>query len=219
MTIVDQYKPDEKHTDFEKVRPGIASQIVGGAVVLGIGILWLLERAGVVALSLTAVLAIATLGVGISLMLLARRGAFPGLIVFGSTLGVIAFLTALAPLEGFQGGVGDRTVVIEEAGDLDPDYNLAMGKLTVDLSDVDDLAADSELAASTGLGELVIIVPEGMRVEASARVGAGVIEFFGEEVNGIGLSDEILVQGGGAETPTLVLDLEVFMGKVEVSNG
>ncbi len=72
-------------------------QIVGGGVLILIGLLWLLERLALIDISVTAVLGLATMVTGISLMLLARDGAHGGLVVLGTILALITLITATAP--------------------------------------------------------------------------------------------------------------------------
>ncbi len=193
------------------------ARIVGGLVLVLIGALWLLQRAGIVDLNVTTVLALGTMVTGVSLMILSREGPHPGLIVLGTILAVVTLATATAPFEGFQGGVGDRTVVVASAGDIATEYNLAMGKLVIDLSDVDDLEIDTPLTASVGTGELIVRVPAGSNVSVEARVGAGQIQVFGREVDGVGLDETLFSPGYDPDAPTFVLDLAVFTGRVEVS--
>lgn len=198
-------------------RPGTPRLVAGGVLVL-IGLLWLLERTGAVDFTVTAVLAIATMVVGISLMALARRGAHTGLIVFGTALGLVALVTAAAPLEGFQGGVGDRLVEITEVSDIEPDYNLSMGTLTIDLTELAELQGDTTLNASVGMGELVVRVPRNVGVEVSARSGAGEVEIFGRQADGMGVDETYRSPGFGDMEETLFLDVSVFLGRVEVTN-
>ncbi|MFZ0015071.1 MAG: LiaF domain-containing protein [Acidimicrobiia bacterium] len=193
-------------------------QIVGGGVLVLIGLLWLLERYGTIDISVTAVLALGTMLVGIALMLLAREGAHVGLIVFGTILAAVTLVTAAAPLEGFQGGVGDRTIVVSSVDDIQADYNLAMGTLVIDLRQIDDLEATTRLSASVGTGELVVRVPDDVDVAVDAQVGAGQFEVFGRVADGIGLDESFLSPGLRPGDPRLSLDLSVFTGRVEVTN-
>jgi predicted membrane protein len=188
-------------------------------VLVLIGALWLLERTGAIDISVTAVLALATVVIGISLMLLARDGPHVGLIVLGSVLALAAWITAVAPFEGFQGGIGDRTVVVDTVDAIRPDYNVAMGKLTLDLAGMDDIEAATRLTASVGMGELLIRVPEGTAVAVEATVGAGQIQIFDRVVDGVGLDETYQSPGFDETRGHLSLELEVFTGRVEVTDG
>jgi hypothetical protein len=214
VTIVD--KPPTEQTPTT-AKPMPMPQIVGGGVLVLIGLLWLLERTGVIDISVTAVLGLATMVTGIALMLLARDGSHAGLIVFGTLLAIVTLVTAAAPFEGFQGGVGDRTFVVTSVDDIRPDYNLAMGKLTLDLRQADDLGTTAELTASVGTGELLVLVPEGTEVSVDARVGAGQLQIFDRVIDGIGIDETYQSPGFESEGGT-TLDLQTFTGRVEVTD-
>jgi len=220
MTVTE--RPVERTDEHSRIPPGARGtptpQLVAGGVMILIGLLWLLERTGVVDFTVTAVLAIATMVVGISLMILARRGAHTGLIIFGTVLGLLALLTAAAPLEGFQGGVGDRLVEITSVDDIEPDYNLSMGKLTIDLTELSEFQGAESLNASVGMGELVVVVPEKVGVEVTARSGAGEVEIFGQQIDGMGLDQTYSSPGFDDPDDVLFLDISVFLGRVEVTN-
>lgn len=219
MTLTDRPPQDTTTEETAARRPSVTPQIVGGGVLVLIGILWLLERMGAIDISVTAVLALATVIIGVSLMLLARDGAHVGLIVLGTILAVAAGITAVAPFEGFQGGIGDRTVAVSSVDAIQPDYNVAMGKLTLDLREMGDIQPATLLTASVGMGELVVRVPEGTNVEVDARVGAGQIEIFDRVVDGVGLDETYRSAGFDILEDHLVLQLEVFTGRVEVTDG
>lgn len=183
-----------------------------------IGVLWLLERIALIDLSVTAVLGIATTVAGLALMLLARQGAQGGLIVFGTILGLVTLLTAAAPFEGFQGGIGDRTVEITSVDDIRADYNLAMGKLTLDLRQIDDVDVPAGLSASVGMGELIVRVPAGADVSVETQVGAGQVEVLERFTDGVGINESYRSPGLSGENEGLRLDLRVFAGKVVVTD-
>jgi hypothetical protein len=216
MTVVDQPKTELPQAPVRRRLP--TPQIVGGGVLVFIGVLWLLERTGVFDLSVTAVLAMATMVVGIALMFLSTDGPHTGLIALGTVLAVITLITAAAPFEGFQGGVGDRTVELTSVEEIRPDYNLAMGKLTLDLRQIEDLGAATTLTASVGTGELIIRIPEGTAIDVDARVGAGQVEILGRVIDGLGITETYQSPGYAEAGESLKLDLRAFTGRVEVTD-
>lgn len=219
MTLTDK-PPTEQADAGRPTRSALARpQIVGGGVLIFIGALWLLERIGALDISLTAVLAMGTMVVGVSLIVLSRYGPHGGLIVFGSLLALVTFVTAAAPFEGFQGGVGDRTYAVDSAGQIRPDYNLAMGKLTIDLRSVDDLPSTATLKASVGMGELLIRVPQGTAVDVQANIGAGQLEIFGKTTDGVGIDESYRSPDFASSTQRISMELQAFTGRVEVSDG
>lgn len=220
MTLLDSPKQQEgSPPDITPPRQaGPTPQLVTGGVIILVGLLWLLERIGAIDLTVTAVLAVGTVIVGLALMALARRGAQNGLIVFGTFLAVITLLTAAAPLEGFQGGVGDRLIEVTSVQDIESDYNLSMGKLTIDMRQMEDLDGLTSVTANVGMGELVVRVPEGLAVEVQARSGAGEVEIFDRRTDGVGVDETYQTPGFVEESDTLTLEVAVFLGRVEVTN-
>jgi hypothetical protein len=218
VTITDRPPTEHKTIDQPARRRLSAPQIVGGGVLVLIGFLWLLERTGAIDISVAAVLALGTMVIGISLMLLAREGSHGGLIVFGTILALVTLLTAVAPFEGFQGGVGERVIEVTSVDDIHADYNVAMGTLTIDLRGIDDLRAETPLTASVGMGELVIRVPEGIGVRVDANVGAGEVDILGRTTDGLDIDEIYQSPGFEDSSESLLLDLQVFTGRVEVTD-
>jgi predicted membrane protein len=194
------------------------TQIVGGGVLVFIGLLWLLERTGAIDVSVTTVLATGTMVIGIALMLLARDGSHGGLIVSGTLLALVTLMTAATPVEGFQGGLGDRTVVVSSVDDIRPDYNLAIGKLTIDLRNLDDLSAATPLTASVGMGELLVKVNEGTAIRVDATVGAGQIVILGSASDGVEIDRLYESPEYAGSSQSISLELQAFAGRVEVTD-
>ena len=209
---------NDETTETRRRPGGQTPRLVAGGVLILIGALWLLERVGAVDLNATTVLALATLVVGLALMILAREGPHSGLVVLGIILAVITGLTALAPVEGFQGGIGDRRVEVTRATDIATGYEVAMGTLTIDLRNLEDQGDLGVLTARVGMGEVLIRVPEDVGVEVRAKVAAGEIDVFGEKTGGIGIDDIQRSPGFEEADRRLVVDAEVFMGRVEVTD-
>lgn len=219
MTMIDKGTDRAgEHLSTAPVRR-LGPQIVAGGVLVLIGALWLLERLGAIDLTVTTVLAIGTIFVGVALMLLAGDGPHGGLIVFGSILAVVTTATALAPLEGFQGGVGERRIQVSQVADLASEYNLAMGDLTIDLRELTDLDGVTSLAASVGLGQLTIRVAEGTPVSVKASAGAGELQIFDRNANGLGVDQAFESDSFDQRSRGLIIEADVFMGRVEVTNG
>ena len=197
----------------------IAPQIVTGVVLVLIGLLWLLQRVGAIDLTFTTVLAIATMVIGVALMVLASGGPHGGLIVFGTVLAIVTTLTAATPLQGFRGGVGERVVEVSDIADLEEDYNLAMGNLTIDLRDMSSLDTIDSFTANVGMGELRIRLPEGAAVSITASAGAGQLQILGRNADGLGVDQTFESEGFDDQDAGLIIDANVFLGRVEVTDG
>jgi len=109
----------------------------------------------------------------------------------------------------FRGGVGDHQ---ESPATLEAEYRWAIGSMRIDLTDVADLTGTTEL--SVGIGELVVIVPNGVTVWVEADGGLGEVVVFGQTQSGI--SPETTFGAEGAE---LHIIARIGIGKVEVRRG
>lgn len=219
MTMIDEPPSEVETKQPPAPKRSIAPQVVAGAALVLIGALWLLERVGAIELTATTVLAMATIVVGIAVMVLSSDGPHIGLIIFGFVLAMAATFTALTPLEGFQGGIGERVVDVRSVGQIEADYNVAMGQLTIDLRDLEDVSSPISLKASVGMGELLVRVPEGLEFEVKANAGAGEIQILGQAKDGLGVEDSYATPGFDEAAGGVSFDLDVFMGRVEVTSG
>jgi phage shock protein PspC (stress-responsive transcriptional regulator) len=116
-----------------------------------------------------------------------------------------------------RGGIGDTQFHPTTAGQLQPNYRLAMGNLTVDLSAVPFGVGTTHVTASVGIGRLTVDVPPGPTVSVVAHSGLGDVQVFGQG-NG-GLSTVQTVQSGGAGSQSrrhVVIDADVGVGQVQV---
>ena len=137
----------------------------------------------------------------------ARWLIFVGLLLIPIAV-AMSFVTA--PLEG---GWGDRRESPTTAAELDDEYRLAGGELTIDLSDLPRSTAERHIAASIGIGRLLVIVPDGAGVDVTTEIGAGTSNLLGTVQEGTGLTDRNVREGTGG---TFVLDLEAGIGSVRV---
>jgi phage shock protein PspC (stress-responsive transcriptional regulator) len=134
----------------------------------------------------------------------------PALVV-GAALAVAA--TIDIPLDG---PIGQQRWTPESLDDLDERYELSLGEGTLDLAAVAVPAGDEvEVAASVGMGHLVVLVPPELAVDVTADVGAGEVHLFGLEQNGVDLTTEAR-SPGSASSGTLALDVRAGLGHVEV---
>jgi phage shock protein PspC (stress-responsive transcriptional regulator) len=109
-------------------------------------------------------------------------------------------------------GAGDRSYVVTSAQELESDYRLGVGSLDLDLSRVRFPAGETRVETSVDVGELHVIVPEGvaLRADGDAKLG---------QVNVVGTTDdgrhaEVAVHELGPRV--LVLDAHVGVGSLRV---
>ncbi|HUU62067.1 MAG TPA: hypothetical protein VMX37_06755 [Acidimicrobiia bacterium] len=201
--------------------------VVLGAILVLIGVGWLLEALDVVDVPWRYLLPSALIIVGVALAVGARTGSHGGLVAVGVVLTVLVLLAGaldvLADIP-FSGGIGEKSH--QPTGVVQDEYRWGMGKMTLDLREADALAGE-EIEASVVIGELLVIVPDDVPLVITGHAGVGDVILFGEESGGfdadlqcVGTAPDITC-GDGESALTiggyyLRLDLEVAVGKVEV---
>jgi predicted membrane protein len=106
-------------------------------------------------------------------------------------------------------GVGDRAYTPSSAADVQPSYELGVGTLRLDLSDV-PANRPLDVDARVGIGELRVIVPRDAAVVVDSRVKAGSITALDRTDDG---RNARLVVGGRGN---LHLHARVGAGKIDV---
>lgn len=200
-------------------------RLILGLVLVALGAIWLLEALDVVSFSFLAVLPAALIVVGVVLVVGARTGHHSGLVVLGIVLTVILTFASGFDIK-LRGGAGERTERPSTLADVQREYHLSVGQLTLDFRDVDFSAGPTTVKASVGLGQLTVRVPdrsEEFVVMVKGHVGAGQVMIFGRESSGVDVDlsgrspgfERFILIGG---TNMLTLDLSVGLGQIEVSD-
>lgn len=193
------------------------------ALLIVLGLLALVTSSSDWDLGPRAFLGAALLVVGLGLVASAfirGRSARGGFIALGAVLSAALFSVSALP-DG--GTVGERTYRPATAADVRPVYDLGVGELTLDLTEVDlaDLDAPVRTRVEGGIGEIRVVVPRSADVRVTADVGAG-------DVRGPGSDDVLdgqLVPGTGSAgwtddgRPEFVIDVDLGVGDLEVSRG
>jgi hypothetical protein len=187
-------------------------RLVAGAGLILVGVLWLIDAAGVVDLEWRVVLPALLTLVGVALLLTARRGAHGGLIAAGVVLGVLVISSA-TPIAGVMDGVGERDERPTDAVTAEAGYDLGMGSLRVDLTEIADLEDDATIKVSVGIGEAVVVLPEGVGARVDASAGIGEVSVLDRSRGGLGVSVDEEITG----TPTIDLEVSAGIGRVEVT--
>jgi predicted membrane protein len=102
-------------------------------------------------------------------------------------------------------------------GDVQSNYHLGAGKLTLDLSSVEFPAAGKAVDVTVGLGNLIIDVPDDAVVTVEARSGIGQVDVFGQTGSNIEATYNGTATPAGA--PHLDLDAHVGIGQLQVNRG
>lgn len=211
MTAVEAREPSVE----TRKAPRHFGSVVLGAVLVGVGSLWFLDALDVISIRAAVVLPAMLAIIGLALIVGSFDGEHSGLVVFGVFLTVAVIISAVAPLDAFGGGVGERQFRAETAADLTTDYRLGVGDMKLDFSDL-ELTEPAAIRASLGAGTMQVDLPEDLPVRIEARSGAGEVTIFSEKSDGLSVSRTYESPGFDSAEPGLVLDLEVATGEIEV---
>jgi hypothetical protein len=203
--------PDPSPAPVRRPRP--LAPVVWGVALIAIGTGWLLELVGI-AVPWEALLPVAVLVIGISLLVLSRTGGHGGLIVLGAVLTVLASVTAV--VEGpFGLGVGDRYHAPTSLAQLQSDYTLGAGTLTLDLRQVPfPDGASTSVDVRVLMGEVLVQVPDDVEVVVEGRAGMGDVTVL--DLTESGIAPRLTLTTGDSAR-TLRLDVSVLLGSIEVT--
>lgn len=189
--------------------------MVLGAILVVAGGIWLLDALDAFSLrasiALPAILAV----VGLALIVGSFDGPHSGLVVFGVFLTIAVVAAAVVPSGAFEGGIGQREFVVTNQTDLSTNYDVAMGDLTLDLSDL-VLTESATIDVAVGTGQMRIQLPSGVPVTIDAAVEAGQIDLLGETADGLSVTRSYTSPGFANAAVRLTLDLNVVAGQIEV---
>ena len=194
--------------------PAAATVLVGALLVL-VGIGWLLDAGGV-EVPWRAILPAALIAVGLACVAGAFRGRQHALMVVGVALTVVLSVAVAANWDldvPLGGGVGDRTERPTTPADL-TGYELGVGNLVVDLRQLQVPPGTTRVQARVGVGELAVEVPQGVSVAVVARSGLGQVQALGQEEGGLASRIDTVSEASGDRR--LELDLRVGLGQVRV---
>lgn len=133
---------------------------------------------------------------------------FIGLITAAATLGATAS-------DNYDGK--HLTYTPTSSAEVRDHYDMGAGELTLDLSEVDDVEGldGHELAIDGGIGEIGVIVPDGMDVTVVATTGVGDVSLFGRHNDGFDINQESFLNGG-SEVPDMRIIIDLGVGQVTV---
>jgi phage shock protein PspC (stress-responsive transcriptional regulator) len=141
-------------------------------------------------------------------------------IVAAFAIGLVALLlatVAFAVRVPLFAGIGARVDRPVDVAGVHSKYELGIGKLTLDFTDVSLPKGQTFVKASVGIGKLRVIVPANASVEVEGRVQAGQLGLLNERDSGTHVSAHVVDRTGSGRV--LVLDARAGLGKVEVQRG
>ncbi|HLF59925.1 MAG TPA: LiaF domain-containing protein [Acidimicrobiia bacterium] len=189
--------------------------VVTGSLLMIVGGLWLLDVLDVIELEAAIVLPAVLIAIGLALTIGAFSGPHAGLVVAGVFVTIAVLAAAATPPDAFNGGIGERTVAVTNEANLAPQYNVGLGELRLDLSDL-NMTEPADVAATVGAGDLIVFLPPDLPVTIDASAGAGEIDLLGEVESGISVSRSYTSDGFDSAAVTLTLELDVAAGNIKV---
>lgn len=189
--------------------------LVLSAAALVAGVLLLVGETGVEQVTGPRVVAAAMLVVGAGLVVGTWLGRARWLVVVALGLGLV--LAPYAVLDGrLGGGVGDRRWV-PTAAEGTTSYLLGAGDADLDLRRLAPGDVDA-LRAEVGVGRLVVLVPDDLRVRVRSDVGVGEVVDTRETgpFSSTSRSAPGVLDLGPATGPVLEVELAVGAGEIEV---
>lgn len=191
----------EPRSRLTRVTIGLA--ILAAAICTGLsqldGITWL-DATTIAAISLIVVAG------GLLIGALTRRGH--GLLVVAGPLAGFVLLSSLVhpylPEDGWA-NTGELRVDITEPAQLAEPVTNEIGSVTVDMTGL-ELDRDRSYSISNNVGEVRVLLPEGLRVDATCHTDIGTVDC--PDANTADLPDD---------EPVLTLDVDNDLGSVEVT--
>ncbi len=191
--------------------------------VVVMGILAALDVTGVADVPAVVILA-APLGVlGLGLVVGAFVGRARWLTALAIPLLLVTALVAVIPSNlgaRLGSGVGERSWTPFAVESMPAEYKLSIGSAELDLTEL-ALPTDATtipVRASVGIGELLVTVPEGVRVLVNAQAGLGEVRVEGAGTrSGQNATITTEMPGGPATGPTIDLVVSTAIGDLEVS--
>ena len=189
-------------------RAALAIAILAGATLLFLGSAVAAAAGGGVAIAAIVIL------IGVMLVVAAFRGGARWLILPALLMAIPVGVVSAADVD-LDGGVGERNYQPGSVADLRDTYKLGVGRLEVDLRDLELPPGDRRLHIDLGVGEAVVIVPNDVCVALDSRVGAGYARLFDRDSAGADVNWGANPQAP-PRAPHLVLDADVGMGALQI---
>jgi hypothetical protein len=195
---------------------GVYGAVVSGLLLVLVGVMLLLDYSEVIDLRASLILPSILAFLGIALIVGSFNGPHTGMVTAGVfvTLGVLVI--AVTPPGAFRGGIGGQAITVTDPSDLEAVYEVGVGELSLDLSDL-VLTEPVAIEARVGAGDLIIVVPPSLEVDITASASAGDVSLFGETSEGSSEPDHFTSDEFDTAPATLTLDLQVAAGDIEVS--
>ena len=178
----------------------------------------LVDRLGWVDVPPAAAMGTALAVVAAGLLVSAFVGRARGVIWLGILLSVgVAATSAVGGLDlPFTAGVGEKRRTPATLAEVEPRYELTMGELIVDLSQITVPPGETvPVEVNIGIGQATITVPDDVDVEVMASAGLGTVKVLGHEEGGVDV-DYSTRHAGPEGAGAIAVDASAVTGEVIV---
>ncbi len=146
------------------------------------------------------------------------RRFFKGVgIAIGSLVALILVATAITAAVfhvHIGNGIGHREYTVTSVSELDPSYEVGIGTVRLDLSQLPLPAGETRtVKVRVDIGDVEVTIPARASLHAKARLRAGDVRVLGDDSNGWEV--ERVVSSSGSQG-TLVVDAEVGAGSIRI---
>jgi phage shock protein PspC (stress-responsive transcriptional regulator) len=187
------------------------------AAVLAVGVYLILGRAGAYDPTALAAIAVGLTALGVGLAATAWYARSRGALILGVLLS--ALLLAGSAIQGNAGSsVGNRHWTPTAAAAIPATYKLGVGHATLDLRQLGPAALGKTIKVTMGIGELSVIVPDGLPVSVYAHVPIGDFRIFGDQYDNDPVKQTVYTSGWTAATG-IRIEAQLRIGNVEVNHG
>lgn len=190
--------------------------VVLGALLIVAGGLWFLDAIDAVEVQAAVVLPAILAVIGLALVIGSFEGPHTGLVIAGVFVTIAVLAVAAAPTDAFHGGIGQRNIHVTDQTTLAPRYDVGVGELNLDLSDL-VMTESADIDITVGAGDLTILLPQDVAVDIDAAVGAGQIDLLGQQSDGLSVTRTYRSDDFGTADVALTLNLDVAAGNIEVN--
>jgi phage shock protein PspC (stress-responsive transcriptional regulator) len=186
---------------------------VVGALVVAVIAVVALEGPGRVELTALEVFVMSAVAIAFAVWAGHRWRRTPDLLAI-ACIAIVVFGMAAWLRPPFRGGFGTRDLRPTEMSAIDHSYQLAIGRMHIDLGQVDLNGRRRTVAASLGIGRLEIVVPDDADVTISGHVRGGEICAFGLREGGTDLNRDLTSHGTGG---ALRVDAKLGLGSLLIA--
>jgi phage shock protein PspC (stress-responsive transcriptional regulator) len=191
-------------------RAGLILVGVLAAIGAAVGVAFLAALGGGVAIGVLTVVT------GLTLVATAFIGGARWLILPALVLAVPLAVVAAGDID-IRGGIGDRSYGPQSAADVQPRYELGMGKLDLDLRNAGLPAGTTNVKVDVGVGQARVLVADDVCVTTNADIGVGAATVFNRNNPGVDVAYADTARTVDPSRPILHIDAKIGAGRLLVT--